>query len=327
MAEFRDHPNKIIIREKWCLPILKHLRENLGYKLVYLGLPGIEGLDILTWINYLDYIIAIDCGDYSRNYDFELANENFKKLNRLLLKLETEKKISGFSLFLGYIEQVILKGYDENGNKFSQHNLVHIYNLDFCNTLNSPLRIVDIKGNVNKHYKLEVIRKLVGLQRDLCKTNQHDRFIMFVTVRSDFWKREAEVFFSNNPNDEFSKYYNSIKGLENSEKKIRLLRYYFFDIIKSHFTSNSFIPEFFPPVYYKGLRNSKLICFTITGTYIQGPSAIAPFYQQLDEIINYKFLGPNESNIININTVDSEINTSSNPIDHLVNFNSYKDLW
>lgn len=44
MGEFKNHQIKITIREQWCKPIIKHLRENLGYKLVYFGLPGLNWL-------------------------------------------------------------------------------------------------------------------------------------------------------------------------------------------------------------------------------------------------------------------------------------------
>ena len=327
MAEFKDHTNKIIIREQWCLPILKHLKENLDYKLIYFGLPGIEGLDILTWINYLDYIIAIDCGDYSKEYNFEQAKENIKKLNRLLSRLETEEKISGYSLFHGYIEEVVLKGYDQGGNKFSQDRLVQIYNLDFCNPLTSPLCLSDLKGNINKYYKIEVIRKLLALQLDLCISKRSDRFVMFVTVHSRFWEDEASKHFTNNLNKDFEDYYNYIRSLSKQERNIRLLRFYFFNIIRDQFTSNGFIPEFFPSIYYNGAANSKLICFTIAGTYYQDPSATAPFRQNFKELVNSKFLSPDKKNIVINNANDEEMEVSPDPIEHLVNFQSYRNLW
>jgi hypothetical protein len=155
MGNFHNHPTKEVIRTQWCKPILKYIKEFLGYKLVYLGLPGIEAYDIISWLEYLDRVIAFECGDYQAS-DIEKAKENINKLNEILSSFERKGLLQTYSLYNGYIEKVILKGRDDSGDIFSLDDIVTVYNLDFCNSLTVPMTIVDDKGNMSKHYKSEV---------------------------------------------------------------------------------------------------------------------------------------------------------------------------
>jgi hypothetical protein len=297
MGEFSDHPNKIIIRDLWCKPIIRHLYETLGAKLVYLGLPGLKAIDLITWIDFLDYVIAIDCGDYSKPYNLEKARDKIQTLNTVLNRLERENRISGYSLYLGYIEQVILKGFDKNGEKFSLSQTVNIYNLDFCNSLTAPLTIVDLKGNRFTYFKNEVIRKLLEFERDLEKPDSQKKFVMFITIHSKFFFDEAAQHFTSKGDEIFLDYRRFLEGLTDFEKNLRLLRYYFLDILKYHFTTTGFIPYFFPTIFYKGVGNNFLLTFTVVGKYVKSPSAIAPFSQDLDSLIHQKFITPHKGKI------------------------------
>ena len=170
MGDFKDHPIKKVIREQWCKPLIKHISEKLGYKLTYLGLPGIEAIDVLTWIEYLNKVIAFDIGDYSETYDSSKAKQNILVLNNKLSDLERKGLLENYSLYHGYIEEIVLKGMDRNRVSFNQSDIVTIYNLDFCNSLTVPLKLTDpYTGEVSEYYKTEVLRRLVELQRELSK--------------------------------------------------------------------------------------------------------------------------------------------------------------
>jgi hypothetical protein len=325
MGNFIDHPNKITIREKWCKLLLHHLHHNLGYKLTYFGLPGIRALDVITWIEYLDYVIAIDCGDYSKNYNLDKAKDNLNKLQAILSDFERKDMISGYSLYLGFLEEVVLKGRDRNFKTFTQNRTVQIYNLDFCNSLAVPIEISDEKGNVSKYYKNEVIRKLLSTQGEICFNNEAGKFLMFITVHTYFWEKEAESHF--NANEQHNEYFKEIENLNPTQKVERLLRYYFYDILKDHFKANGFIPDFLPTILYEGAGKNKLMCFTLIGTFVKNPSATAPFNQQIDSLIKQKFIYPNKGELNVLDGIDFERNISTNPIDELVNLSTYKGLW
>jgi hypothetical protein len=319
MGEFADHSNKIIIRNYWCKPIIKHIHETIGKKLVYLGLPGLEAIDLLEWIEHITYVIAIDCGDYSIDkYDLTIAQEKIKKLNGILNLLDRKGDISGYSLYLGFLEEVVLKGFDKNGQKFTLNDTINIYNLDFCNSLTAPFKIVDLQGVVTKYYKNEVIRKLLEYERDIIRPDSEKRFIMFITVHTNFWEDEAETYFKVKKDSEFESYKVFIRGLNESERIVRLLRFYFIDILKLHFTSSSFIPYFLPTILYQGKgKDNNLMCFTVVGKYIKQPSAIAPFHQNINALIHQKFLFPANNKLNFLISSIVERNPSVDPIQGL----------
>lgn len=329
MKGFNDHPVKKVIREQWCLPLITHLCEKLGCKLTYLGLPGIEAIDILTWKDYLKKVIAFDIGDYSKPYNEEKAKENISKLYQKLSELETNGTIEDFSLFHGYIEEVVLKGIDRDRSTFSLNEKITIYNLDFCNPLTVPLDVTDpFTGEVNTFYKTEVIRKLLEIQRDQSKENNNTKFIFYITVHSLFWKTEAEKLFSGDNIELFNKYSESLSELDEQNRNVRLLRLYMIDIIKTQFCSNQFIPEFLPTLYYNGTKDNWLLCFTVIGTYIKSAACKAPFYQDTEALITEKFLQPNDKGITHlIQSSIKETNCMLDSIKAIQELKSYKEKW
>jgi len=323
------HSTKKIIRENWCKILLKDINEAFGFKLVYLGLPGIEALDILSWIDYLDKIIAFQCRNYPEASNQSQPRTEVEKLDEKLRELERKGKIKSYSLYDGWIEEVVLRGRDTDGNSFSQGDVVTVYNLDFCNPLTVPLKIPDDQGNVTKYYKLDAICKLLEIQRDLEQIKGSKKFIMFLTVHSMFWKDEAEKLLKNMESESLKKYMKKIMDsrLEDSEKNIRLLKLYVFYTLKNHFCNRNFIPEFLPPIYYKGGGGHWLIHFTILGTYHTDPSASAPFFQNSNKFMISKFLLANEKNIILMKSHSiRELNLSSDPLKLFRNSKAF-EIW
>jgi hypothetical protein len=216
---------------------------------------------------------------------------------------------------------------DKNGQNFSLKDTINIYNLDFCNSLTVPLNIVDLKGNISKYYKNEVIRKLLEFERDIDKPISDKRFIMFITVHTNFWENEAEKYFDNTKDSYFEEYKVFIKNLQKQDRIVRLLRYYFLDILRQHFTASGFIPSFYPTILYEGIGENKLMCFTILGTYYKQASAIAPFYQEIQRLIRERFLYPKNQEIISLNCFSKEIDLISDPIKQFESFPAISKLW
>lgn len=318
MGEFVDNPSKATIRNVWCRPVLEYIHEHLGYDLVYFGLPGLDAIDLYTWIDFIKYVIAIDCGHYTEErYDIDLARKNIEKLNEILNRLEREEKLTGYSLYLGYIEEIILKGIDKNGREFTQKDAINIYNLDFCNALTVPLKIVSLDGEVKTYYKNEVIRKLLEFERDIEKPNSSKRFIMFITVHTNFWEDEARKYFEYSDDEAFFTYRELIRHLSPYERKVRLLRYYLIHILKTHFTASSFSPYFLPTLLYEGSGDNQLMCFTIIGKYTKQASSVAPFTQCFSDLTIQKFLSPIEGAIRYHISAIKEKNSGDNPITHI----------
>lgn len=329
MNNFKDHPTKKIIREKWCKPLLAYLNSSLGYKLNYMGLPGIDALDIICWIDYLNNIIAFDCGDYSQSPNPEVVRKNLDKLNNILSKLERQGSIKNYSLYNGFVEKVVLKQFDEGGVKFDQNEIVNIYNLDFCNSLTVPLVITNPQGGISKHYKTEVIRKLLEIQRDLGYKNEGNkkRFVMFLTVNSKFWDEEAKKLVKRLDSETFKNYMRSVSKLKGFHKNIRLLKLYAFYVLKDHFCNCQFIPDFLPPIYYKSGSNT-LICFTLFGVYYKHPSASAPFNQEMKNLLMNKFLFADEQKIFAINYHSfKEQDIDCDPVKLFTQTATYKRFW
>jgi hypothetical protein len=329
MGNFIDHPVKGTIREQWCKPLLTYLHKYLGYKLVYLGLPGIDALDIISWISVLDKIIAFECGDYSGKDDKLIIQNNMAKLNEKLSAFERRGALKTYSLYQGFIEEIVLRGTDKKGIVFSQKDVVSIYNLDFCNSLTVPHEIFDAKGNISKHYKIEVIRKLLEIERDLSSNNNSKKFIMFLTVNSMFWKNQVEGLKGQHDSVTFNKYLASYSKLRNDEMTSRLLKLYTFYVLKSHFSDCQFTPDFLPPIYYKGIGNNQLMmCFTVLGTFCKNPSASAPFTQLIEEILANKLLSADENRICEIESKNIiEKSAGIDPVSLFQKTSTFQKIW
>lgn len=330
MGKFIDHPVKKVIREQWCKPLLTYISQTLGYKLTYLGLPGIDAIDILTWKDILNKVIAFDIGDYSKDdYNDKTAKEEIAKLNATLNDLENKGIIDNYSLYHGYIEEVVLKGMDRSGVSFKQNDIVTIYNLDFCNPLTAPVTVVDpFSGESASYYKMEVLRKLLEIQRDLSKSSQKSKFVLYLTVHSKFWENEAEKQFKGSDYSFYKSYSQSLSNIGLQERNIRLLRLYLTDTIRKQFCSCQFIPEFLPTLYYQGVGANQLLCFTIIGTYIKTASSTAPVNQNTKVLIKSKFLNPDKAGItILTQSGISENNTIIDPVALFKNLQSIKEYW
>ncbi|GAH72894.1 unnamed protein product, partial [marine sediment metagenome] len=251
-GEFRDTIRKEIIRKQWCKPLIQFISEKLKYKLIYLGLPGPQALDLLEWIEYIDQVIAFMCRNYPHPSSVDQPREKVLELEAKLRDFEREGKLTTFSLYDGFIEEVVLRSKDINGAEFSQNDVVNIYNLDFCNGITAPLKVKDDEGNLLEYYKSDAIKKLLEIQRDIPSKVRSTKFVMFLTIHSGFWHEEEKKFLSQTESEPLRKYFEKISSLKGYPKRIRLLKAYVFDMLKSYFCNYGITPEFLPVINYKG---------------------------------------------------------------------------
>ncbi len=320
MPDTFNTESKILIRSQWSKKIIKYINKRLNSKLVYLGLPSPEAEDIMEWIEYIDEIVAFQCRKYPEPSNASQSTEEVEKLQNKLSELERKKIISNFIVYDGYIEEVLLNGKDNAGIKFELNNLIHIFNLDFCNSITSPMEIVNKNGDIEEVYKFDAVKILLQLQ-DLIKVNPK-KFVMFLTVKASYDGKELENF------NKTDAYHTEISKLTKSEKRTRFLRLYIIKTLKNYFEYNGFIPEFLPVIEYLGVNEHKLLHFTIIGIAKTEKTGSAPSFQDFSKLIHQKFITivNSEFKIKEIKEIN-EFDIETDPVRSLANSKSFKKLW
>lgn len=117
--EFPETNSKDILRN--CdLFLIEKLQKESGHKLCYLGLPGIDAKDVLTWKDTLDYVVAIERLDK----DSEEARAAFK--TSLLLKL-TPVLYNNIKIVFDDVWSMLA-----SGRLIDFQRVPQVINLDFC---------------------------------------------------------------------------------------------------------------------------------------------------------------------------------------------------
>ncbi len=322
MTKFSSQ-GKNLIRKKWGKEIIKYISKHLNSKLVYLGLPSPDAKDIDEWIEYIDEVIAFQCRDYPNPSSPKQDKKNIEQLQSKLSEYERKGIIQNYVVYDGYIEEVILKKRDNSGIPFELNNTVHIFNLDFCNSITSPLEIIDYEsGEVNEVYKFDALKILIELQKLV--NSDIKKFVLFLTLKSSYDGKELEDFNASITHKI------STKELSNYETKIRFLRHYVLHTLKSFFESNGFVISILPTIEYEGDRQHKLLHFTVIGTNKNNDAnPVAPSFQQVDNLIKEKFISINDGDFVEKDT--SKITETQicclNPVDFFKSTQSYKKFW
>lgn len=327
-----NHPSKRVIRNQWCRPLLRFIHEQLGCKLTYLGLPAEEAHDVISWIDYIDYVIAFQCRNYPEPSSIKQPKDVIIKLEEKLLELERQGKLTNFFLYDGYIEEVLIKGEDIVGQEYVQNRTVTVYNLDFCNSITTPIRYYDENKIVREAFKSEAIRKLLEIQRAICSNDRGGKFVMFLTVHSDFFGNEEKRFLNQQQERDLKKYLTKISRnseLSSVDKMIRRLKVYIYQLAKNLFCISDFSPEFLPVIYYEGTGENWLTHFTIVGAYNKNPSSMATIFQNSAAFLNQKFLYIDQHNkLYSLNSPGiSENNAYNNSVRAFKNSQIFQRLW
>lgn len=329
---YMNHPSKRAIRDNWCRPLIRFIREQLGHKLTYLGLPSPEAHDILCWLEHIDHIIAFQCRDFPAPSSVAQTKDEILKLEGKLLELERQGQIDSFSLYDGYIEEVLLKGKDTIGKPYAQERMVTVYNLDFCNGITVPLCYYDENQNRHEAYKSDAIKRLLEFQTSVASRTGSAKFVMFLTVHSNFFPDEQKRFLEQEQNAELRRYLARIDQLPRVERNLRTLKTYIYQMLTSFFRTAQFSPEFLPPIYYQGAtsrgRPNWLVHFTVVGAYNRNPSSIAPCLQSTTTFLNEKFLEIRNNRFCSMTTPGvSENNARNSSVAAFQNSSIFGQLW
>lgn len=326
LGTFSDHPRKQLFRTAWGKPLLEWLNDFLKKKLIYMGLPGFQALDIIEWIDHLEKIIAFEAKEEDAN--------TFESIFKLLNRFEEQRKIRSFEFYEGFMEKTVMQGVDDKGQIFSQSDFVTVYNLDFCNALTSPCKVSNLKGEVMKFYKLETISRLLELQ-SMIQGELSNRFVMFLTVNSIFWDDEYRAI-----NVEYLKEYSKrLTKLDNKQKTARQLKAFVFYHLNDAARKTGFNLEFLPPIYYKGrggMKNEKgkmkehwLTTFTLLGTNLRDlPKGIKGYKQSEEDFLHSKFIFANDNTFSCFTEKNiSERDINLNPVELVKESQTCQILW
>lgn len=289
MKTFVSSKNKAFIRSNWNKPLIEFFNTELGYKLIYLGLPSPNAEDIKEWIEYLSKVIAFQCRDYPNPSDEGQSKVEIYKLEKTLLEFERQGKLDTSVVYDGYIEEVILNGRDNSHNDFSQDETILIYNLDFCNQITSPLTYLDKNGEIKKAYKFQVIKEILQFQKKIEQSSQ--KFIMFFTIQASFSDDKINLFVRNPNNESIRNIINKYSNISGINKKIRILRVFVIETLRRYFQNYEYIPMFLPTIHYKGTNGINMLQYTILGTKTNPlADGNAPWYQEIRTLCNQKFI-------------------------------------
>ena len=320
--------HKYFIRENWNKPLLKFLTKRVKDRLLYLGLPSPKAEDILQWIEYVKSVIAFQCREYGEASDEEQERKGIEELNSLLQQLEREKQIDNYVVYDGYLEEVILRGYDNSPNQieFRLNDFITLYNLDFCNKITSPIEYLDKKGELQTAYKFNAINKLLQIQQSLGSVS--NKFVLFLTVHCSYDGAELQNFIAHPPNNEINSYIQRYNVLNGYEKNSRIIRLFFAYHIQQQFGAFGFTPKILPSLLYNGLGGTTLLHFTVFGIAAANTAAGVPSFQGLTEILNQKFISIRDSAFIN-KTIEfeGETDVEVNPVTLFSNSETFQNLW
>lgn len=323
---------KKVIRSKWAKSIIGYLHDKLAKKLIYLGLPDVEAHDVMEWLEYIDSVFAFQCREYPKPSSPEQDRKNVLALEDTLRTLERRKQISTFDVFDGYIEEVVVRGYDNTPTtkEYLQDDTVTIYNLDFCGQVTSPIEYTDKNGNRQQAYKFNAVDRLLNFQKNIDFPNK--KFVMFLTLHCSYNGKEFSNFISNPHNSDIEKYIKPIKSRPKGDKSPYLVKAFVYDQLTRFFTQNNFLPEFLPTIYYKGDKSHPLLFFTIIGTQVENSSGLPTPLFKMKDILNKPFISIDKTGEFISNDelkldADISLGTTINILHFFKNSKTYNTHW
>ncbi len=245
-----DTPGKKAVREIWNTPILTHLHTKYGIKYRYLGLPGVELIDINLWKSMIEEIVA-----------FEMpAGGGDERVNIKRLKRNLEILGLPWKAYYGSIEQVILMRQDLDALAYIQSKVINLYNLDFCDEITSKI----ITADGEKCLRFELIRQLLADQHECYKlTGENAAFIILLTARNQAYsKRIYRYLFGSDLSSLTEKYIkaaNKKNPIPTEGKNLigthgwALKAFVYDTIIKSYFPTPHITSLIFPMLKYTGM--------------------------------------------------------------------------
>jgi len=253
-----DTPDKNTVREVWNTPVLRYLHDNHRIKYRYLGLPGVDLIDIKLWKDMIEEVIAFELPDP--------GPDERRSIIQLKRNLELVLARVPWKAYYGSIEQVILLREDIDGSKYTQTKLVTLYNLDFCDEITSKIPTREGK----KCLRFELIRQLLTDQHECFRNNPElDTFIILLTARNQTSSRFMRSYLADEEDldastHSFVKKANKARPIPRDNRPLIedygwALKAFIFNTIHSYLATPHLTCLLFPMVQYTGRPVSNII--------------------------------------------------------------------
>ena len=277
MGEFGDSLGKKAVRELWDTPLLKYLHQTYNLRFRYMGLPGVDLLDVKLWKDMIDEVIAFEIRA-EPNDDDPLGRRYITELRRNLQLLG----IPGYAYF-GSIEEVVNRREDYEGTKYSQNNFIPLYNLDFCDEIASKIATAH-SGEIVLRF--QVIRQILADQQECYKRfGGLGIFLILLTVRNQLGARKLRSFLSKNLYSDTQNYVEVCNRLSNLPLKGSVigthtwaLKAFLHNTIRQYLSNPNISATFFPMVKYTGKTPGSPMIHCMILCRFEDPQVHSPLY-------------------------------------------------
>ena len=245
-----DTSGKRVVREQWNTPLLKLLNQDHGFRYRYMGLPGVDLLDVNAWREMIDEVVAFEVRAPHTQEDPE-GRRNIVALRRNL-------HLSGVPghAFFGPMEEVVILRQDYDGKPYDPRKIITLYNLDFCDEISS--RIDTREGK--KVWRFEAIRQILTDQKLAFQDHGGPGvFVILLTVRDQIDSRKLRRFLSKGLYDDTKAYLEVCGGIESLPKSgfvlgthTWALKAFVHNTLRQYFANPHISASFFPLVRYVG---------------------------------------------------------------------------
>jgi hypothetical protein len=250
-TRFRDSPSKQIVREKWDTPVLRYLYDVHRVRYRYMGLPGVDLLDVKLWKDMIDDVVAFEPPDRA---DDRRAS---------IIQLRRNMKLLGVPgiAYWGSFEEVVILRSDYDGQKYSQDKLVNLYNLDFCDEIASH---ISTRNKGKRVWRFEAIRQVLRDQVECYRTKGGPNwFVLMLTIRNQIDAKKIRQFLKNQllaETNDFRAKCELQKPLPQDGPLSRsyswTLKAFIFNLMCQNFANPNISALFFPLVLYTGTTAS-----------------------------------------------------------------------
>lgn len=251
-GQFSDSPGKRSVRELWDTPLLVYLHRTYGMRYRYMGLPGVDLLDVKLWRDMIDEVVAFEVRAAPNSSDPQ-GRRSIITLRRNLRLLD----IPGHAYF-GPLEEVVILHEDYDGTQYRQERVVTLYNLDFCDEIGSPIHT---RRQGRSVLRFEAIRQILRDQRECYRRlGGPSLFVMLLTVRNQIGVRRLRAFLARNLYHDTREYVEACNGLTPLPVSGHVLgthtwalKAFLHGIIRQYLSNPHISALFFPVVKYTGV--------------------------------------------------------------------------
>ena len=181
-----DSPGKRAVRDLWNTPLLRLLNQEHGFRYRYMGLPGVDLIDVKLWRDMIDEVIAFEVP--------ARPTRNDPQGRRRILALRRNLQLLGIPghAFFGPMEEVVILRRDYDGNQYAQNRVITLYNLDFCDEISSRISTMEQGEQV---WRFEAIRQILRDQPTIISAARWPQvfYSPFDSSRSDRFSKASRI--------------------------------------------------------------------------------------------------------------------------------------